>query len=52
MKVKAVISFAGAEISMFQGEVRDVHKDAAAPLLKCGYLETVKKDRDAGSGEE
>lgn len=42
MKVKATTSFAGAEISMFHGEVRDVPDDIAAPLLGCGYLEPVE----------
>lgn len=42
MKVKATTSFAGAEISMFHGEVRDVPDDIAAPLLECGYLESVE----------
>ena len=42
MRVKATTSFAGAEISMFHGEVRDVHDDIAAPLLECGYLEAVE----------
>lgn len=42
MKVKATTSFAGAEISMFHGEVCDVPDDIAAPLLECGYLEPVE----------
>lgn len=42
MKVKATTSFAGAEISMFRGEVRDVPDDIAAPLLECGYVEAVE----------
>ena len=42
MRVKATTSFAGAEISMFHGEVRDVPDDIAAPLLECGYLEAVE----------
>jgi len=41
MKVKATTSFAG-EICMAAGEVRDVPESVAAPLLKCGYLETVE----------
>ena len=51
MKVKATVSFAG-ELSMAAGEVRDVPKDVAAPLLKCGYLEAVKKGKNADSEEE
>lgn len=42
MKVKATTSFAGADISMFLGEVRDIHEDVAAPLLECGYLTAVE----------
>lgn len=51
MKVKATVSFAG-ELSMAAGEVRDVPKDVAAPLLKCGYLEAVKKGKNPDSEEE
>lgn len=42
MRVKATTSFAGAEISMFHGEVCDVPDDIAAPLLECGYLDAVE----------
>ena len=42
MMVKATTSFAGAEISMFHGEVCDVPDDIATPLLECGYLEAVE----------
>ena len=41
MKVKATRNFAGA-ICMSVGEVRDVREDIAAPLLECGYLESVE----------
>lgn len=51
MKVKATVSFAG-ELSMAAGEVRDVPRDVAAPLLKCGYLEAVKKGKNTDSEEE
>ena len=37
---------------MAAGEVRDVPKDVAAPLLKCGYLEAVKKGKNTDSEEE
>ena len=30
----------------------DVPKDVAAPLLKCGYLEAVKKGKNTDSEEE
>lgn len=42
MKVTANLSFAGAELAMFQGEVRDVPEYVADPLLKCGYLAVVE----------
>ena len=51
MKVKATISFAGG-LSMAAGEVRDVPKDTAAPLLKCGYLVAVEKGKSTDSGED
>lgn len=41
MKVKATTSFAG-EICMAKGDVRDVPKSVAAPLLECGYLEVLE----------
>lgn len=42
MKVIANLSFAGAELAMFRGEVRDVPEYIADPLLKCGYLAVVE----------
>lgn len=42
MKVKATVSFVGA-LCMAKNEVRDVRKDVAAPLLKIGYLVSVKE---------
>jgi len=51
MKVKATVSFAG-ELSMAAGEVRDVPKDVAAPLLKCGYLEAVKTPKTKPDSKE
>ena len=51
MKVKATTRFAGAEISMFRGEVRDVPDDIAAPLLECGYVEAVEAG-GAGSDDK
>lgn len=41
MKVRATTCFAG-EVCMAAGEVRDVSERVAAPLLECGYLESVK----------
>lgn len=45
MKVKAKISFAGP-VCMARNEVRDIPEDAAAPLLKCGYLEPEEEPSD------
>lgn len=50
MRVKAKVSFAGA-VCMAAGEVRDIPKDVAAPLLECGYLEKVK-ERTSSSEEQ
>lgn len=47
MKVKATVSFAG-QICMAANEVRDVPEDVAAPLLACGYLETVEPPKAPG----
>lgn len=43
MKVRAVTSFAGADVSMYAGEVCDIPAGAAAPLLECGYVAEEKK---------
>lgn len=48
MKVKATVSFAG-QICMAANEVRDVPEDVAAPLLACGYLETVEPPKSPGA---
>lgn len=50
MKVKATTNFAG-EVCMAAGEVRDVPESVAAPLLKCGYLETVEPPAAANTSE-
>ena len=51
MKVTANLSFAGAELAMFRGEVRDVPEYIAAPLLKCGYLEAAEPPAAANTPE-
>lgn len=42
MKCEAQISFAG-KVSMRKGEVRELDRSLAKPLLKAGYVEEVKK---------
>lgn len=50
MKVKATVSFAGAAVSMFPGEIRDIPEEAAAELIGCGYVEAVSAAAAAGTG--
>lgn len=42
MKYKAITTFAG-RVTMRAGEVQDLDKVLAEPLLKSGYLEPVEK---------
>lgn len=45
MKVRALVSFAGA-FSMYKGEVRECSDKAALKdLLKCKYIEEVKPEK-------
>ena len=45
MKIKALVSFAGA-FSMYQGEVKECSDKATLKdLLKAGYIEEVKEDK-------
>lgn len=37
MKYEAQTSFAG-KVSMRRGEIRELDRSLAAPLVKCGYL--------------
>lgn len=44
MKIKALISFASTELTMYQGEVRDCDKTAViSELISAGYVEEVKE---------
>lgn len=40
-KYEATISFAG-EVAMYKGEIRELERSLAAPLVKCGYLKEKK----------
>lgn len=42
MRYEATVAFAG-QVSMRKGEVRELTKPLAAPLVKCGYLKEVKQ---------
>ena len=44
MKVKANVSFCG-EVSMYKGEVREISNSLANPLLKCGYVTKIQKNK-------
>lgn len=45
MKVKALVSFAGA-FSMYKGEVKECSdKTMLQSLLSCGYVEEVKSNK-------
>ena len=41
MKYEATITFAG-HVTMRKGEVRELERSLAAPLVKCGYLKEVR----------
>lgn len=42
MRYEATVAFAG-QVSMRKGEVRELTKSLAAPLVKCGYLKEVRQ---------
>ena len=43
MKYEAKVTFAG-QVTMRKGEVKELERSIASPLLKCGYIEVVKKE--------
>ena len=56
MKYEAQITFAG-QVAMRKGEVRELDRSVASPLVKCGYLKEKRavkpkenKRNNAGSG--
>ncbi len=44
VRVRALENFAGAQGSMYIGQVAEVDLEYAKSLEKCGYLEIVKED--------
>ena len=50
MKYEAQITFAG-KVSMRAGEVRELERSLAEPLIKCGYLKA-KRERKAVTPDE
>lgn len=50
MKCEAQVSFAG-QVSMRRGEVRELNRSLAAPLIKCGYLKE-KRERKTVNAKE
>ena len=51
MKYKATTTFAG-RVTMRAGEVQDLDKDLAEPLLKSGYLEPVEKAEEEPAADK
>lgn len=51
MKYKATTTFAG-RVTMRAGEVQDLDKVLAEPLLKSGYLEPAKKEEKPAAEKE
>lgn len=43
MRYEATVAFAG-RVSMRKGEVRELTKSLATPLVKCGYLKEVRQN--------
>ena len=44
MLVKALKSFAGIKVSMYEGEIQEVEdKDILSDLLNAGYIEEIKE---------
>lgn len=50
MKYEAQVSFAG-QVTMRRGEIRELSRSLAAPLVKCGYLKE-KRERKTVSAKE
>lgn len=43
MRVKANVSFAGVDLNMHAGQIKEcVYNDALQSLIDCGYIEEVK----------
>lgn len=46
MKYEAKVSFAGP-VTMRKGEVRELERSLALPLVKCGYLAEKRKPKES-----
>ena len=51
MKYEAQITFAG-QVAMRKGEVRELDRSLAAPLVKCGYLKEKRAVKKGQKGED
>lgn len=52
-KVKAIVSFAGADLSMYPGEEREIDDKLAASLSEAGHVEILSvKEKKPSTSEE
>ena len=47
MIYNALVSFAGVDVAMYEGETRDLKKSLAAPYVDCGFLREEKTTKKA-----
>lgn len=52
MRVKAIVSFAGNEITMFKGQEADISPSLAKEYIKCGYLQQIKGKKESMVNED
>ena len=51
-KVKAIVSFAGAVLSMYPGEEREIDDNLAASLSEAGHVEILSEKEESSTNEE
>lgn len=51
-KVKAIVSFAGADLSMYPGEEREIDDKLAASLSEAGHVEILPEEENHSTSEE
>ncbi|PHU36014.1 hypothetical protein [Pseudobutyrivibrio ruminis] len=51
-KVKAIVSFAGAVLSMYPGEEREIDDKLAASLSEAGHVEILSEKEESSTSEE
>lgn len=51
-KVKAIVSFAGAALSMYPGEEREIDDKLAASLSEAGHVEILSEKEESSTSEE